>query len=138
MILNERSEHLSARIGDEHSGRRLDQVLPLLFTDFSRSRLQKWVKEGLVTRDGEQVSKPRERVYGGELIELQARMDEQVENRAQDIPLQLVYEDEALILVNKPAGLVVHPAAGNPDGTLQNALLHHDPQLIGLDRKSVV
>ena len=136
--MNERSEHLTARVGEEHSGRRLDQVLPLLFHDFSRSRLQKWVKEGLVTRDGEQVSKPRERVYGGELIELQARMDEQVENRAQDIPLQVVYEDEALILVNKPAGLVVHPAAGNPDGTLQNALLHHDPQLIGLPRAGIV
>ena len=60
------------------------------------------MKEGLVTRDGGRVSKPRERVYGGELIELQARLDEQVENRAQDIPLQLVYEDETLILVNKP------------------------------------
>jgi len=112
--------------------------LPLLFSDFSRSRLQKWVKEGLVTRDGEPVSKSRERVYGGELIGLEVRLGEQVENLAQDIPLQLVYEDEALILVNKPAGLVVHPAAGNPDGTLQNALLHHDPRLIQLPRAGIV
>ena len=136
--MSARNQHLTARVGEEYAGRRLDQVLPLLFPDFSRSRLQHWVRIGRVTRDGALVQRPRERVAGGELIGLEVQLDQQVENRAQDIPLQLVYEDESLLVIDKPAGLVVHPAAGNPDGTLQNALLHYDPQLIRLPRAGIV
>ncbi len=120
------------------AGRRLDQVLPLLFPDFSRSRLQKWIRQGLVRRQGETVQRPREKVSGGELIELTACLDDQVEEKPQPIPLDLLYQDRSILVVNKPAGLVVHPAAGNPDGTLQNALLHHDPALVRLPRAGIV
>jgi 23S rRNA pseudouridine1911/1915/1917 synthase len=132
-----RVEQLSAEIGEEQAGLRLDQALAQLFPDFSRSRLQQWVKEGLVTLDG-RVCRPRDRVLEGGRVELQARMDEQVECRPQPIPLDILFEDKQLLVINKPAGLVVHPAAGNWEGTLQNALLHHDASLIELPRAGIV
>jgi len=135
--LSERVEHLSARVGVELAGKRLDQALAQLFPDYSRSRLQQWVKEGLVTLDGV-ICRPRDKVLGGEWVALEAHLENQVECRPQAIDLDIVHEDEALILIDKPAGLVVHPAAGNPDGTLQNALLHHDPELIQLPRAGIV
>ncbi len=128
----------TAEVAPEYAGRRLDQALPLLFREFSRSRLQRWVREGRVSRDGEVVRRPREKLLGGEYIVLEACLDAQVEDLPQEIPLDIVYEDDALLVVDKPAGMVVHPAAGNPDGTLQNALLHHDPALIGLPRAGIV
>lgn len=135
--MSDQIEHLSARIGDELAGKRLDQALALLFPDYSRSRLQQWVKEGRVTVDGAPC-RPRDKVLGGEQVSLEAHLEEQVECRPQPIELSIVYEDEALIVIDKPAGLVVHPAAGNPDGTLQNALLHHDPGLIQLPRAGII
>lgn len=119
------------------AGKRLDQVLPLLFPDFSRSRLQQWIKQGLVTLDGK-ACRPRDKVSGGEKVDLEALLEDQVECRPQNIPLDLVYEDDQIIVVNKPVGLVVHPAPGNPDGTMQNALLYHDPELIQLPRAGIV
>ena len=136
--MSDRIEQLIARIDLQHSGKRLDQALATLFPDFSRTRLQEWVREGRVSLDGAVVNKPRNRVAGGEMVALQALLDDRVACRPEAIPLDIVYQDEALILVNKPAGLVVHPAAGNPDGTLQNALLHHDPELVRLPRAGIV
>lgn len=134
----ERIEHYSARVGDELAGRRVDQALPLLFPDFSRTRLQHWVKEGWVTLDGKTVSRPRDKLAGGELVELEAHLEDQVACRPEPIALDIVYQDEALIVIDKRPGLVVHPAVGNRDGTLQNALLHLDPDLIQLPRAGIV
>ncbi len=124
-------------IGSELSGLRLDQALARLFDDYSRSRLQAWIREGRVRVDG-QVKKPREKVFAGQQVELEAVLQPQVTCRPQPIPLEVVFEDEQILVVNKPAGLVVHPAAGNPDGTLLNALLHHDPGLEKLPRAGIV
>ena len=131
-------EKLTARVDFEQAGMRLDQALAALFPDFSRSRLQNWVKKGLVKVDGSTALRPRDKVIGGELVELEAELEDQVECRPQPIPLDIVFEDASLLVINKPAGLVVHPAAGNPDSTLQNALLHHDESLIQLPRAGIV
>ncbi|MFC1683876.1 23S rRNA pseudouridine(1911/1915/1917) synthase RluD [Pseudomonadota bacterium] len=132
-----RIQTLNAEVGLEEAGLRLDQALAKLFPDYSRSRLQQWIKEGLVQVDGREC-RPRDKVAEGAYIEVQARMDEQVECAPQAIDLEILYEDEHLLVINKPAGLVVHPAAGNPNGTLQNALLHHDASLIELPRAGIV
>ncbi|MES9868517.1 MAG: 23S rRNA pseudouridine(1911/1915/1917) synthase RluD [Sedimenticola sp.] len=132
-----RTENHSAVIGIELAGKRLDQALAALFPDFSRSRLQQWLKEGLVTLDG-RTCKAKEKVMGGERVELEAHLDDQVACVPQEIPLDVLYEDGEILVINKPVGLVVHPAAGNPDGTLQNALLHHSPDLIQLPRAGIV
>lgn len=127
----------SAVIGPELAGQRLDQVLAVLFNDYSRSRLQQWIRDGKVLVDG-RVRRPKDKVFSGEQVLLRASFEPQVPCAPEAIPLDLVYEDEHLLVVNKPAGLVVHPAAGNPDGTLQNALLHHDPALVALPRAGIV
>jgi len=132
------AEKLNAKVDVDQAGMRLDQALAVIFPDFSRARLQNWIKQGLVTVDGATAVRPRDKVMGGELVELQAEMEDQVECNPQPIPLDIVFEDEALLVINKPAGLVVHPAAGNPDGTMQNALLHHDETLIQLPRAGIV
>ena len=124
-------------VSPELSGKRLDQALARLFSDYSRSRLQTWIKEGRVQVDG-RLRKAKEKVWAGEHITLQAMLQDSGGCEAEDIPLDLVYEDEHLLVVNKPAGLVVHPAAGNWSGTLQNALLHHDPELAKLPRAGIV
>lgn len=124
-------------VSPELSGKRLDQALALLFSDYSRSRLQTWIKEGRVQVDG-QLRKAKEKVWAGEHITLRAMLQDSGCCEAEDIPLDLLYEDEHLLVVNKPAGLVVHPAAGNWSGTLQNALLHHDPELVKLPRAGIV
>lgn len=126
-----------ATISEAHAGKRLDQVLPLLFPDYSRSRLQQLLKSGNITVDNA-VWRQRDRVAGHEVVSL--HIDDVIETswQAQDIPLNLVYEDDHIIVVNKPLGLVVHPAAGNRDGTLLNALLHHDPSLARLPRAGIV
>jgi 23S rRNA pseudouridine1911/1915/1917 synthase len=136
--MSNRVKQFTGQISTELSGKRLDQSLAALFPDFSRSRLQQWIREGCVSLDGQVSLRPREKVYGGEQVVLEAVLDEQVESRPQNIPLNLIYEDDALLVVDKPAGLVVHPAAGNPDSTLQNALLYHDPDLIRLPRAGIV
>lgn len=116
---------------------RLDQALAQLFTEYSRSRLSQWLKAGQVRVNGEQM-RGRDKVWGGEQVEIEAELEEQIAWQAEAIPLDIVYEDEQLIVINKPAGLVVHPAAGNPAGTLVNALLHHDPDLSTIPRAGVV
>lgn len=127
----------SARADSSHAGMRLDQAAAALFTDYSRARLQKWIRSGELTVDGS-VAKPTQRIDGVELIRLDAVAERQVDALPQDIPLNIIHADEDLIIVDKPAGLVVHPAAGNPDGTLQNALLHYDENLSTLPRSGIV
>ncbi len=124
-------------LGPEMAGRRLDQVLADLLPEYSRSRLQQWIDDGRVRLDGA-TCRRRERVHGGEEVRLVPVAEPRAGCLPQAIPLDLVYEDESLLVINKPAGLVVHPAAGNPDGTLQNALLHHLPGLAGVPRAGIV
>ncbi|MEW8051760.1 MAG: 23S rRNA pseudouridine(1911/1915/1917) synthase RluD [Candidatus Thiodiazotropha sp.] len=127
----------SVVIPEEYAGSRLDQVLSDQFPEFSRSRLQHWIKLGLVEMDGRQC-KAKQRVRGGELINLRPIPQDEVEAEAQAIELDLVYEDEHLLVINKPAGLVMHPAAGNPDGTLMNGLLNHHRSLQQVPRAGIV
>ncbi|HHO69979.1 MAG TPA: 23S rRNA pseudouridine(1911/1915/1917) synthase RluD [Halothiobacillus sp.] len=121
----------------EAAGQRLDQALSSLWPDYSRNRIQAWIRDGRITVNGVTM-KPRSKVLGGETVVLDAEEADKVEDQAQAIELNIVYEDEHLIVINKPAGMVVHPAAGNPDGTLLNALLHHDPMLRSLPRAGIV
>jgi 23S rRNA pseudouridine1911/1915/1917 synthase len=124
-------------IPTEYAGMRLDQAASRCWPDFSRNRIQGWIKQGELTVDGK-AARPRDTVLGGETLELTAELEQQSEDRPQAIPLDIVYEDEHLLVVNKPVDLVVHPGAGNPDGTLVNALLHHDPDLALLPRAGVI
>ena len=119
------------------AGRRLDAVLAELFPEYSRSRLSAWIKAGQVTVDGAP-ARPRDPVHGGETIVLDAVEGVQTHAVAEDIPLDVLYEDEHVFVLDKPAGLVVHPGAGNPAGTLVNALLHRDPALDKLPRAGIV
>ena len=128
---------LSAMVEPDMDGQRLDQALAQLFPDYSRSRLQQWVKAGRVSRNGEPV-RNKDKVQAGDWILLDAEEEPVTTAVAQAIPLTIVFEDEDILVINKPAGLVVHPAAGNPDGTLQNALLHHAPALDRLPRAGIV
>ena len=130
-------DQLTIIIPDSQAGRRLDQVLAELIPDFSRSRLQKWIKSGMVLVNGEQL-RARDSVVGGELVELAIEVDEQTDWKPEQIPLDIVYEDEHVIVVNKPAGMVVHPGAGNSSGTLSNALLNHRPDLASIPRAGIV
>ena len=127
----------TATVPDASAGRRFDAVLAELFPQFSRSRLTTWIKAGEVLLDGA-VPRPRDPVMGGERVELNVVLDTQTEAEPQDIPLSVLYEDDQVIVVDKPAGLVVHPGAGNPDGTLVNALLFRDASLSTLPRAGIV
>ncbi|UZR28521.1 23S rRNA pseudouridine(1911/1915/1917) synthase RluD [Methylococcus mesophilus] len=132
-----RSRTLTTEIPHELAGLRLDQALAMLFPDFSRARLQTWIKDGHALLDGVQAI-PRQRLLGGERIELRAEAEEVVEYAAEAIPLVVVHADASIFVIDKPAGLVVHPATGHPDGTLQNALLHLDPALAAIPRCGIV
>jgi 23S rRNA pseudouridine1911/1915/1917 synthase len=128
---------LEARIPDTQRGQRLDQALAILFPDFSRTRLKGWIEAGRVLVDG-RVPKPKDLVDGGELVRVEPTEEERVEVAPQPIALSIVHEDAAVLVIDKPVGLVVHPGAGNPHSTLQNALLHHDPSLAKLPRAGIV
>jgi 23S rRNA pseudouridine1911/1915/1917 synthase len=128
---------LSQQVTADSAGSRLDQAAVELFPDFSRGRLQQWIKQGELTVDGKR-AKPSSRVLGGEKLSIEAEMVSEGEVEPQDIPLDILFSDEHLLVLNKPAGLVVHPAAGNWQGTLQNALLSYDPELDTLPRSGIV
>ena len=128
---------LVAEVPYEMAGMRLDQVLAELFADYSRSKLQIWVKSGRVQVNGLSL-KPKDKLEGGEEIILDAEAEIVITSEPEKIPLDIIYEDESLLIVNKPAGLVVHPAVGNWHGTLLNALLHHDSNLETLPRAGIV
>lgn len=126
-----------ARVPDAAAGRRFDAVLAELFPEFSRSRLSEWIKSGAVLLDGAAV-RPRDPVRGGELATLNAVLETETDAQPEDIPLSVLYEDEHLLVIDKPVGLVVHPGAGNTSGTLVNALLYRDPALAKVPRAGVV
>ncbi|MDQ2703464.1 MAG: 23S rRNA pseudouridine(1911/1915/1917) synthase RluD [Pseudomonadota bacterium] len=126
-----------ARIPEAAAGRRFDAVLAELFPEYSRSRLSAWIKSGDALLEG-QAARPRDLVRGGELVTLQAELEEQTHAEPEDIPLEVLYEDSEVFVLDKPAGLVVHPGAGNPTGTLVNGLLHRDPRLSALPRAGIV
>lgn len=130
-------EALHARVPADLIGLRLDQAASALFPEFSRGRLQQWIKDGALTVDG-QAGKAKQKVAGGEELRLVAKEEPQGDWLAEDLPLDIVYEDEGILVINKPANCVVHPAAGNPSGTLLNALLHHRPQLANVPRGGIV
>ncbi|MFZ1342859.1 23S rRNA pseudouridine(1911/1915/1917) synthase RluD [Thiothrix eikelboomii] len=121
----------------EMAQQRLDQVVASLCPQYSRSQLQKWIKSGQVLVDNKPL-KPKERLTGGEQIIIHAIQEVQTRSEAEAIPLDIVYEDEAILVLNKPADLVVHPGAGNWSGTLVNGLLHYDPELEYLPRAGIV
>ena len=129
--------HLRAEVPFDLGGQRFDQIAAHLFAEYSRSRLTTWIKEGHLTANG-QVLRPRDPVHAGSVLELQAEQEAQGEWQAEDIALDIHYEDEHILVLNKPAGLVVHPAAGHADGTLLNALLHHVPDLVNVPRAGIV
>lgn len=124
-------------IPPELAGQRLDQALARLFPEYSRSRLTQWIRQGRVHLDGRS-PRPRDAVLAGQHVRLDAAAEALTAPEAQALPLDIVYEDEHLIVVNKAAGMVVHPGAGNPAGTLQNALLAHAPELMRVPRAGIV
>jgi 23S rRNA pseudouridine1911/1915/1917 synthase len=128
---------LEAIIPEGYIGLRLDSALAKCFPEHSRSRITQWIRLEQVRVNGE-IWEPKRKIQGGEQIEIHATRFPVLENCGEEIPLSIVYEDEDILIINKPAGLVVHPGAGNPQGTLLNALLHHAPQLSHLPRAGII
>lgn len=135
---NPKPEQLHLVIPAELAGLRLDQALQKLLPEYSRSRLQDWIKQELVTVEGKSAT-PKQVVWGGEAVNVEPQASA-AESAfiPQEIALNIVYEDDALIVIDKPAGLVVHPGSGNWEGTMLNALLHHAPQLTTIPRAGIV
>ena len=129
---------LTAEIQLHQLGQRLDQALAECFPDYSRSRIKTWIEQSLVQGNGVVVNKPREKVFGGEQIIVEVEIEDENRFVAQQIPLDIVYEDDDILVINKPKDFVVHPGAGNPDGTVLNALLYHCPQIAEVPRAGIV
>jgi len=134
------SQHieLTTILDISHSGQRLDQALAEQFSDYSRSRIKEWIVNDCVSVNGHIINKPKERMLGGENIVINAKVEEENRFVPQNIPLTIVYEDEHILVINKPRDLVVHPGAGNPDGTILNALLYHYPAIADVPRAGIV
>ncbi len=128
---------INLAITEKENGKRLDQALATLLSDWSRSRLQQWIKSGQLQLNAAAAS-PKQKVFTGDKVT--GTIIEQSENddQPQDIPLNILFEDNAVAVINKPAGLVVHPGAGNKDGTLLNALLYHYPECANVPRAGIV
>lgn len=129
--------NLSYEISPEQAGLRIDQVAADVWADFSREKLKQWLKEGYLLVDGQQV-KPKYQCKGTELMTLNVTLSSQTNYLPESIPLNIIYEDEDIIVINKEAGMVVHPGAGNTSGTLLNALLAYYPKSAELDRAGIV
>nr|WP_086940930.1 23S rRNA pseudouridine(1911/1915/1917) synthase RluD [Thaumasiovibrio occultus] len=129
---------LTAVVKDSQLGQRLDQALAELFSDYSRSRIKEWILSDKVTVDGVVSNKPRIKVMGGESISVDAEIADEVRFEPQDIPLNIVYEDDDILVINKPRDLVVHPGAGTPNGTILNALLYRYPDIAEVPRAGIV
>lgn len=127
----------SLTIPAENAGQRLDQVLADLLSEYSRTRIKDWIETGQVLVNGGQL-RPKDKVLGGERVEVSATLVQAIAVAPQSIALEIVHQDRHVLVINKPAGLVVHPGAGNAAGTLQNALLHFDPELVHLPRGGIV
>ncbi len=134
--MNQEKKH-SATIPAELAGQRLDQALAALFAGITRSRLQQWIEDGHVRLNG-RVPRKRDKVREGDAVEILTPPSVDGGWKAQAISLDVVHEDDDILVINKPPGLVVHPGAGNPEGTLLNALLNHDPSLAALPRAGIV
>lgn len=134
--MRERIEH-TAIIPLSLAGQRMDRALAVVFPQYSRSRLQAWLKAGGISVDGT-VPRPKDPVAGGERVCLSVTLEAEGSVEPEPIALCIVYEDESLLVIDKPPDLIVHPGAGHPGGTLQNALLHHDPKLAELPRAGIV
>ncbi len=130
-------EKIIGVIPDEYQGLRLDYALAKMYPDYSRARLQKWIKSGEITVDGN-ISRSKDAIKGGEKIQIAVILDDEVLLEPEAIALNIIHEDNNIIVVNKPAGLVVHPGAGNSNGTLANALLHHFPEIRTVPRVGIV
>ena len=122
---------------EQLAGLRLDQALARMFPEYSRSRLKEWLLSGAISVDGRSW-RPRDAVKGGEVVEFEPQQEPEVRADPEPIMLDIAYEDDQLLVVDKPAGLVVHPGAGNPGGTLMNGLLHHAPQLEAVPRAGII
>ncbi|MDH5456172.1 MAG: pseudouridine synthase, partial [Gammaproteobacteria bacterium] len=131
------SERQKLAVPEELAGMRLDQALARMFPEYSRSRLKEWFLAGAITVDGGP-KRPRDPVAGGETVILEPRAEAEVRAASEPMRLDVVYEDDDVLVVNKGAGLVVHPGAGNPRGTLMNGLLHHAPRLEEVPRAGIV
>lgn len=129
---------LTATVAESQLGQRLDQALAELFPDYSRSRIKEWILGDRVKVNGKTSNKPKEKVLGGEAVAIDAQIEEEARWEPQDIALDIVYEDSDILVINKPRDLVVHPGAGNPDGTVLNALLHHYPEIADVPRAGIV
>ncbi len=134
---DEEAETVVASIPAELAGQRVDHALVALFPTYSRARLQQWLREGMISVDGA-TPRAKDKVRGGEQVTLSAQPIAETVWAAEEVSFRIVYEDESLIVVDKPAGLLVHPGAGNPAGTLVNGLLHHAPELAGIPRGGIV
>lgn len=129
--------NINLTISPDENGKRLDQAVAILLPNLSRSRIQQWIKQGQLTLNGQTVA-PKQKVFLGDIIAGSIEETKETVDLAQNIPLDIVYEDDAVIVINKPAGLVVHPGAGNKDGTLLNALLYHFPEVKNVPRAGIV
>lgn len=125
------------RIDDENAGCRLDQALSQLLPEYSRSKIQEWIREGFINLN-QQPCKPRQKVYANDLVDLDVPFVARLSDKPQLVDFEILYEDEDIFVVNKPANLVVHPAAGHQDGTLVNGLLNVDSSLEQLPRAGIV
>ena len=132
-----KSISLSYKTIEEDAGERLDSVIAREFTQFSRAHIQKWIKDGKLLLDGE-IVKPKQPLKINQFISVEALEEPTLEDRPEDITLEIIFEDDDIIIINKQPGLVVHPGAGNQTGTLVNALLHHDEELRFLPRAGIV
>ena len=128
---------LQFQLDESYLGQRIDQVAALVWNDFSREKLKQWLKDGHLLVNGNTV-KPKYKCEGDELLTLNVELEVQTKSLPEDIPLNIVYEDDDIIVINKPVGMVVHPGAGNSSGTLVNALLHHYPKSAELTRAGLV
>ncbi|MBU5615981.1 RluA family pseudouridine synthase [Psychrobacter sp. TAE2020] len=124
-------------VAENEAGLRIDKVASLIFTDFSRAQLQGWIADGSLLHNGK-VQKSKQRVKPNDVLHLSTTLQQHGEDQPENIDIDVVYEDEAVLVINKPVGMVVHPGAGNQTGTLVNALLYHYPQQHHLPRAGLV
>ncbi len=128
---------LQVIIPDRLIGQRIDSALAQMLPDYSRSKITSWVRSGDALLNGK-TFKPKEKILGGEIVSVTIKQEKTNDWQAEDIAIDVVYEDDDILVVNKPVGLVTHPGAGNWSGTLANALLHYDSSLANLDRAGIV
>ncbi|MDY6449836.1 23S rRNA pseudouridine(1911/1915/1917) synthase RluD [Acinetobacter faecalis] len=128
---------LQFQLDESYLGQRIDQVAALIWNDYSRERLKQWLKDGHLLVNGNSV-KPKYKCEGDEVLTLNVELEAQTRSLPEDIPLNIIYEDDEILVINKPVGMVVHPGAGNSTGTLVNALLHHYPKSSELARAGLV